>query len=313
MAINTNTQLSFTYNSVTNAEDVADVIYNIAPTTTPFLSSLKKSKAKNTLHEWLTDDLNSAANNAAVEGDVFAAGTRPTPTRLNNRTQISTKTVIVSRTQQSTTAYGFKKLLAYELANASKELARDMEVALTQNNVTVAGNSTTARQLRGLEGWLATNGDLGSGGAAPNYGTNTAPTDGTQRAFTESMLKNVLQKCFTAGGDPTVVMVGPSQKQTFSTFTASTTRFDDADDKKLVAAVDVYVSDFGTLKVVPNRFQRTRTAFVLDMDYWALAVMDGVQTRPLPQSFDGEGAAIVTEYTLEARQEKASGVVRDLS
>ncbi|QLG87651.1 DUF5309 domain-containing protein [Chitinibacter bivalviorum] len=313
MAIQANTQLSFSYNQLTNQEDVADVIYNIAPTDTPFLSGIKKAKASNTLHEWITDDLAAPANNAAVEGDVFAAGSRPTPARLNNRTQISTKTVIVSRTQQSTSAYGFKKMLAYQLANASKELARDMEFALTQNNVTVAGNSTTARQQRGLEGWLATNSDLGASGVAPNYNTNVAPTDGTARAFTEAMLKNVLQKCFTQGGNPSMIMVGPSNKQTFSTFTAATTRFDNADDKKLVAAVDVYVSDFGTLKVVPNRFQRARSAFVLDLDYWALASLDGVRTQALPQNFDGEGAALVTEYCLEARQEKASGVVRDLT
>jgi len=312
MSLFSNAQTTFTYNSLTNAEDVSDVIANIAPTDTPFLSALKKTKASNTLHEFITDSLATAANNAQLEGDTFAAGTRPTPVRLNNRTQISYKVVAVTGTQMASNGYGMKNMLAYQMANASKEIKRDQEVALTQNNVTVAGNSTTARQLRGLEGWMVTNANYGSGGSAGAYsGGNTAPTDGTQRAFTEAQLKDVLQQAYTQGGNPTMIMVGPSQKQTFSTFTGNATRMKDADNQ-LVAGVSVYVSDFGTLKVVPNRFQRARTAFVLDMDYWALAELRAPMMTDLPSTFDGYGKALVTEYTLEAKQEKSSGAIRDL-
>lgn len=314
MALYSNAQTSFTYNSLVNAEDVSDVIANIAPTDTPFLSALKKTKASNTLHEFITDDLTAAANNAQLEGDTFAAGSRPTPVRLNNRTQISNKVVAVTRTQQASNPYGMKNMLAYQMANASKELKRDMETALTQNSTANAGNSTTARQLRGLEGWIATNSDLGAGGANPVYTSTpgTAATDGTQRAFTETLLKNVLQKCYTAGGNPTLIMVGPAQKQTFSTFTGNSTRFKEADNE-LVAGITVYVSDFGTLTVKPNRFQRARSAFILDMDYWSLAELSAPAMVDLPATFDGVGKALVTEYTLEAKQEKASGIVRDLS
>lgn len=313
MTMFANAQNVYTYNALVNAEDVSDVIANIAPTETPFLSALKKTKAQNTLHEFLKDSLTAAANNAQMEGDVFAAQTRPTPVRLSNRTQVSYKVVAVSRTQQASNPYGMKNMLAYQMANASREIKRDAEFALTQNTTAVTGNTTTARQLRGLEGWIATNNSLGAGGVAPNPVSNTAPTDGTQRAFTETLLKAALQSIYsTGGGDPKLIMCGPSQKQTFSTFTGNATRFKDADDK-LVASISVYVSDFGTLKVVPNRFQRARTAFILDMDYWALAELSPASMVDLPSTFDGVGKALVWEYTLEGREEGASGAVRDLS
>ena len=314
MALFGNAGTTFTYNSLVNAEDVSDVISNIAPTDTPFLSALKKTKASSTKHEFITDDLSAAANNAQLEGDIFAAGTRPTPVRLWNRTQISSKIIAVSRIQQASNPYGMKNMLAYQMANVSKELKRDMETALTQNTTTNAGNSTTARQTRGLEGWVITNCDAHAVFTAGTYTSDpgTASTDGTQRAFTEILLKTALQSAYSAGGNPELIMVSPAAKQTFSTFTGNSTRFKDA-DATLNAAISVYVSDFGTLKVVPNRFQRARSVFVLDMDYWALAELTAPSMQDLPSTFDGVGKALVTEYTLEAKQEKASAMVRDIT
>ena len=313
MTMFSNSQTTFTYNALVNAEDVSDVIANIAPTDTPFLSALKKNKASSSKHEFITDDLTAAANNAQLEGDVFTAGSRPTPVRLWNRTQISSKIVAVSRTQQASNPYGMKNMLAYQMANVSKELKRDQETALTQNTTTNAGNSTTARQTRGLEGWILTNVDAHASYVTGVYTTDpgTAPTDGTQRAFTESLLKTALQSAFTQGGNPELIMVSPSGKQTFSTFGGNSTRFKEA-DTTLNAAISVYVSDFGTLKVVPNRFQRARSVFILDMDYWALAELTAPTMQDLPSTFDGVGKVLVTEYTLEAKQEKASAMVRDI-
>jgi hypothetical protein len=313
MTMFANAQNTFTYNALVNAEDVSDVIANIAPTDTPFLSALKKTKASSTKHEFITDDLNSAANNAQLEGDTFAAASRPTPVRLWNRTQISSKVVAVSRTQQASNPYGMKNMLAYQMANVGKELKRDQETGLTQNTTTNAGNTTTARQLRGLEGWILTNIDAHTGYVTGSYTTDpgTAPTDGTQRTFTEALLKTALQSAYTQGGNPELIMVSPAAKQTFSTFTGNSTRFKEA-DQTLQAAISVYVSDFGTLKVVPNRFQRARSVFILDMDYWALAELSAPMMQDLPSTFDGVGKALVTEYTLEAKQEKASAMVRDI-
>lgn len=303
-----------TYQAVGNREDLTDVIYRIAPTDTPFMNGIGKNKAKSTLHEWQTQDLAAAANNAQVEGDDATTADAATPTvRLNNRTQISRKVVIVSGTQNDgMDPAGRKNELAYQISLKGLELKRDMETALTQNATTVTGSSTVARQLRGLEGWVATNNDLGTTGAAPNYGTNTAATDGTQRAFTEAMLKNIIQLSWAQGGNPGTIMLGGTQKQTFSTFTGSSTRFDKGEDKQLTAAIDVYVSDFGTLKALPNRFQRARTAFVLEMGRWKTSFLRPMQTTPLAKTGDAEKRMLITEYTLEAGQEKSGGAIRDL-
>jgi len=302
-----------TYGAKGIAEDFENVIYNIAPTDTPFLSALDRVKVTNTLHQWQTDSLDAAANNAQVEGDDAAAPSYAASVPVNNNTQISGKTVIVSGTQDAVRKYGRDKELAYQIAKKGKELKRDMETALCQNTTTVVGNATTARQLRGLEGWVATNNSLGATGAAPVPGSNTAPTDGTQRAFTETLLKDVLQKCFTQGGNPTLLMVGPAQKQVVSTFGGNATRFKEAEDSKLNASIDFYKGDFGTLAVKPNRFQRNRTAFALDMDYWALCVLRPMSTNELAKTGDAEKRQLLTEYTLVSRQEAASGAVRDLT
>jgi hypothetical protein len=312
MAIPTNAQT--TYSTIGNREDLSDIIYKISPTKTPFMSGIAKVNADNTLHEWQTQELAAAANNAAIEGDDATAIAVTPTTRLNNRAQISTKTIALSGTQiDGMNPAGRKNELSYQITLKGEEIKRDMEVALTQNTVTVTGNATTARQLRGLEGWIKTNNSLGAGGAAPDYLTNTAPTDGTARAFTEAQLKSVLQLCYNEGGDPDMVMVSGSNKQTFSTFTGNSTRFDKGEDKSLTASVDVYVSDFGTLKVIPNRFQRSRTAFVLQTDMWALATQRKLFIKELGVTGDSEKRELIVEYTLEARQEKSSGAVRDLT
>jgi len=268
-----------------------------------------KTKATNTLHEWQTQDLAAAANNAQAEGDDAAAKVVTPTVRLNNRTQISTKTVIVSGTQQAMNPAGRKNELSYQLSLASLELKRDMEVGLCQNNVL----ATAPRQSRGLVGWAGDNVDAGSGYVAPNYTTNVAQTDGTQIAFTEARLKNVLQKVYTAGGNPDVVMLPPLAKQTFSTFTGNATRLDKSEDAKLYASVDVYVSDFGELKAVPNRFQRVRDVFVLQSDKLAVAYLRPFQTMEIAKTGDAEKRELLVEYCLEMRAPKAHGAVVDIS
>lgn len=306
MAAPTSTFLSTA--AIGNREDLSDLIFRISPTTTPLLSMSAKSKATNTLHEWQTQDLAAATNNAQAEGDNATAKTVTPTVRLNNRTQISTKTVIVSGTQQAMNPAGRKDEMAYQLSMASLELKRDMETSLTQNAVTAAA----PRQSRGLVGWIVDNVNTGAGYVAANYITNTAQTDGTQRAFTEAQLKDVLQKIYTAGGEPDTIMVGPSQKQTFSTFSGNSTRFDKGEDAKLFAAIDVYVSDFNTLTVVPNRFQRTRDAFVVQSDRICVSYLRPFSTIELAMTGDSMQRELVVEYTLEMRNPKSAGAIYDL-
>jgi hypothetical protein len=295
--------------AIGNREDLTDTIYRISPTTTPFLNLAAKSKASNTLHEWQTQDLASAVtSNAQAEGDNATAKTVTATTRLTNRTQISTKTVIVSGTQQAMNPAGRKDELAYQLSLASLELKRDMESSATQLDVL----ATSPRQARGLVGWVVDNVDRNAGTLA-SYSGNTGRTKGTAVAFTEARLKNVLQLVYTAGGDPDTLMMGPKAKQTFSSFTGNATRYDKAEDKSVTAAVDIYISDFGTLTAVPNRFQDANDVFALQSDKWAIAYLRPFQTVELAKTGDAEQRELIVEWTVEARAPKANGAVYDVA
>ena len=307
MAIVTNTFLTFS--AIGNREDLSDQIYNISPTDTPFQAAIDKNKATAVLHEWQTDALAAAAANAQLEGDEITFGAVTATSRINNRCQISRKTVIVSGTQDAVNSAGRKKEMVYQLMLRSKELRRDMEFVLTNNQAPVTGDSTTARALRPLVGWYATNDSRGASGA--DGSTSAAATDGTQRALTETLLKTVIQNCWTAGGEPDTIMTGAFNKTVISGFTGNNTRTQDTSDKKLIAAIDVYVSDFGTHKIVPNRFSRARDVHVLDTSLWALSTLRPIQTVDLAKTGDATKGAVLCEYTLESRNEAGSGVVAD--
>ncbi len=274
------------------------------------MSMIAKGKATGTLHEWQTQALAAASDNAQAEGDDAVAIAAIPTVRLSNRTQISTKTAIVSGTQEAVDSAGRKSEMAYQMSLKSAELKLDIEYGLTQNNVM----ATAPRKSRGLVGWVdSANVSAGAGYVAPNYVTNVAQTDGTTAAFTETRLKSVAQLIYASGGSPNVVMMGPLAKQTFSTFTGNSTRQKDAEDKRIVASVDVYVTDFGTLKAVPNRVQRARDVFVLQSDKWKMAVLRPYFTQDLAKTGDSIKKQIIIEYCLEAVNPKASGAVVDIS
>lgn len=303
-----------TYDSVGEREDLSDVIYSISPTDTPFLSSAAKTKATAVLHEWQTDSLAAAStSNAVIEGDEATLDASTATTRLSNSTQIMDKTVVITGTQESVDKAGRASELAYQIAKRAKELKRDMEATITGNIAEVGGNSSTARKMGTLGSWVTTNDDLASDGASGAGAGNAAHTDGTQRAFTEAQLKSVIKSVWNAGGDPSMVMVGPFNKQKLSGFTGNSTRFDAGADATLYTSVDVYASDFGQLQVVPNRFSRDRDAYVLDMEYWGIAFLRDFSMHELAKTGDSEKRQLLVEATLESRNEAASGLVADLT
>ena len=323
MAALTNTFLTFS--AIGNREDLVDVIYNISPTETPFQASIGKTKAAATLHEWQTDILATAsATNAVVQGDDSTNSftfTAPVFTvRPNNRTQISRKDVLVSGTQDAVSKAGRKKEIVYQLVKKSKELNRDMEAVLTQNGVIQAGGTLTAPTLCALENWygrtasaVTTNTSVGVGGNNSTASGATTRVDGTQRPLTESLLKGVLQGCYTNGGEVDLLMSGPFNKTVISGFTGNTTRIQDTTDKKLIAAIDIYVSDFGTHRVTIDRFSRDRTLHCLMTDMFAVSYLRPRQTIDLAKTGDNEKAWILAEYTLESRNDSGSGCVADLT
>ena len=303
-----------TYDSVGEREDLSDVIYNISPTDTPFLSSAAKTAATAVLHEWQTDSLAAAStSNAVIEGDEATHDAVSATTRLSNSCQIMDKVVVITGTQEAVDKAGRASELAYQIAKRAKELKRDMEAMLTTNNAEVTGGSSTARELGSLGSWVVTNDDMASDGASGAGAGNAAHTDGTQRVFTEAQLKSVIKSVWNAGGDPSMIMVGPFNKQKLSGFTGNSTRFDAGADATLYTSVDVYASDFGQLQVVPNRFSRDRDAWVLDMNYWGVAFLRDFSMHELAKTGDTEKRQLLVEATLESRNEAASGLVADLT
>ena len=302
-----------TYDSIGEREDLSDVIYNISPTDTPFLSSAAKTKATAVLHEWQTDSLATAVtDNKVIEGDEATNDAITATTRLSNSCQIMDKVIVITGTQEAVDKAGRASEIAYQIAKKAKELKRDLESALCSNNAEVTGSATAARQSGGLRSWVATNDVMGTSGTSGGLG-NTAATNGTQRVFTESLLKSVIKSVWNAGGNPTMIMVGPFNKQKLSGFTGNSTRFDAGADATLYTSVDVYASDFGQLQVVPNRFSRDRDAWVLDMDYWGVAFLRDFTMHELSKTGDSEKRQLILEATLESRNEAASGVVADVT
>ena len=310
-----------TYTSIGNREDLSDVIYNISPTETPFMSSVGKTKATATYHEWQTDSLAAAATNAVVEGAAASDITVTPTTRVGNRTQISEKTIKISGTMEAINKAGRKSEKAYQLAKVSSELKRDMEKALLNNTVASAGNATTARTLGGLQTWLSSNYVGGTNGVAGSLGT-TARVSGTDAAFTEAMIKTAVKSAFTNGGNPTVLMTTPTQKVNVSAFTGVAAQRYMAPSNKattIIGAADIYLSDFGTLSVVPNRFMTAdsgdsgEVAFVLDPEYAAVAYLRPFQTNELAKSGDADVTQLLVEYTLEVKNQAAHAIIADLA
>jgi hypothetical protein len=302
-------------------EDLSDVIYSISPTDVPFMSSIGKTKATAVTHEWQTDSLAAAVlTNFTVEGATASDATMSPTSRVGNQTQIAQKTIKISGTLQSVDKAGRKSEKAYQLAKASAEIKRDMETSLLSNQISSAGNSSTARKLGGLQAWLSSNYSGGTSGVAGSLGT-TARVDGTNRTFTEALLQAVVKSVYASGGNPKVLMVNPAHKQLVSAFTGiAAQRFMAPSNAPttIISAADVYLSDFGSISIVPNRFMTStnscdETAFVLDPDMAAVAYLRPFQTNELAVTGDNESTQLLAEYTLEVKNQAAHGIIADLT
>jgi hypothetical protein len=318
MAVVSGTYL--TYDAKGNREDLADVIYNISPEETPLGSSVTRGSSDAVFHEWQTDSLAAAAANAQLEGDDATYTTPSATTRVGNYCQISRKTLILSETQEAVNKAGRKSERAYQIAKYGAELKRDIEKACLETTAANAGAAVTARLSAGLGTWITTNDSLGATGASSTHTTGAptvARTDGTQRAFTETILKSVLQSVWTQGGTPKVLMVGPFNKTVVSGFSGVATRNFDMSNVKpgptaIIAAADVYVSDWGVVRVIPNRFQRDRDGFVLDFDLIQLRWLRPIANKKLAKTGDADKEMLVGEWTLRVNQEAGLGLAADL-
>lgn len=310
------------FQAVGNREDLEDLIYNIAPTDTPFMKMAARGTSNSVFHEWQTDTLASAiTTNAAIEGD-DATNISVVPTvRVGNYCQIAQKAFGLSGTQQEAPTAGRKKEMAYQLVKYGKELKRDMESQITANKGSTAGGSGSARISASVESWLSSNWTtLGTGGSPSSSGFQSglvqAPVDNSvQGTASEAAMKAIIRACWNAGGDPRVVMVGPFNKTKASAFAGIATQYknNDSGPATIIAAADVYVSDFGEHKIVPNRFNRDRTMLILDMDYWEIAYYRPFTQFNLAKTGDADRKQMLCEYTLVSKNQAASGKVADLT
>jgi len=311
-----------TYDVSTIKEDLQDAMISISPTDTPVMSAIGRRNVDNTYFEWGVVSLAAASNaNRVIEGESAPGNDAPTnAVRQGNYTQISDKVVEVSDTANAVNGAGDAQTTAKQIAYKLKELKRDMESMLCDNVAGSAGASGTARSSAGLPAYLRTNASRGTNGAdgttsgsgVSGY-VNAAATDGTQRAITEALLKGVIADCWTQGAEPSVVICGPSQKQTISAFTGNATRYKEAEDSKLNAAIDVYISDFGELQIVPSRFSRSRDVLVLDPNYARVAYLKPTSQKPLARTGHAERRLISVEFGLQVDNEAAHGVIADVS
>jgi hypothetical protein len=317
MAIVTNTFTTFDAKGI--REDLSNIITNIAPEETPYLSNIGRESISNSLFEFQSDTLAAAAANKQIEGDDVASFDAVTATvRLQNYAQISRKTIILSATEEVVNKAGRRSELAYQIAKRSAELKRDQEFTMLNGAVAAAGSTSVARGTASLQAWVKTNVDKQTDGTNPSYTTlpNSARTDGTVRTFTETILKNVIQQVWAAGGTPKILMTGPVNKQRVSGFSGiASSRFNINGGEKpatLVGAVDLYVSDFGNVATVANRFQRERDAWVLDPEYAKMVVLRPYQQVELAKTGDAEKRMLLVEWGHKVLAENAHGLAADL-
>ena len=331
-------------------EDLMQKIYDVSPVDRPFLDAIGSMTSDNTYKEWIREDLAAAVStNKRVDGsDSSALNDTRTGERLGNYHQLMSKTVRVSDRGRDVNTVGSSDELVRQLMKRQKELKRDEEAALTSSNEAISGDSSTASQTAGVGAWIgtgqsATNTDRGVGGADPILSGNpggaptTGPVAGTKRALSEATVKSMVKAAYLKGGDITMAMSTPAVIDVFSNrLFASTavaqiqTQVDQSNTTNassgngnagggVVAqgSVNIFVTNFGTMELVPNRFQEDSSTgaadlYLLDPSTWEASYLSGYRTKELARNGLAENREITVDVTLCALNEEANAVVADI-
>jgi hypothetical protein len=299
-------------------EDLSDKIAELFPDETPFMNAIGTSSVNHTYTEWQTDSLVAANGaNATIQGDDLDNENRPNTTRVGTHTQIFKKVISASSTVEWTNKAGRRSELARETMKAGREIRRDMETRFCANSASVAATASVAGQTAGALAWLTSNVSRGGSGANGGFsaGIVAAATNGTQRAYTETLLKTVLQAVWNNGGNPKMVITNGTQKMAAAAFAGLAEQRREAGNEKLtiVAGADVYVSDFGSVQFVPDRFASARDALIVDPEYWDMGIGDALKIVPLAKTGLAERRGMYAEVALRCLNQAASGVVADLT
>jgi hypothetical protein len=318
MAAPTGSTKSYDLSGNTLREDLRDIIYDISPMDTIFMSGASRGSCKSTTHEWLTDALVAAANNAQIEGDDFSANVRTQPSRLKNYTQISRKDVQVTGTSRAVDNAGMADILARHTARMSKEIKRDIEFSCLNNNPASAGTSPSPRVSGGVPNWIYSGQHYKT--SAQTLQTTTAPVSGfatatggswvnSATAYVETDLRDMLKLAWSTGGDVDTVLCDSVAFNRFSTFTGVATRFRDVGSKQAAQIIgfgDLYVSPYGTHKLVLSRYMPANSAYCLQMDMWEIAYLRNFQLQDIAKVGDGDRKSLLAEWTLVAKNPLAN-------
>jgi hypothetical protein len=316
MAAPTNTYT--TGSSVGNRESLHDKIWMLEKDEFPVLSSIGSGSAKAMREEWQTDSLgNASSTNAQLEGDDTTASAVTATVRVANRLQIMKRSFTISESEEEIVKAGRDSEIGYQTMLSGRRLKMDLETTILLNQASNAESGTTPRRMGGLLAWLSTNVSRGTTGGSGGYSGSdvVAATNGLTRTFTETLLKNVIKSAWDAGGNPNTIVMCSAHKQLASAFTGIATQYQQAQGKvaTIVAAADRYVSDYGTLTLVPDRYNSTRDVEVIDNSMLQLLWLRKFKRVELARTGDARKFHIIGEMTLKVNNEAAHGVIADLS
>lgn len=320
-------------------EDVMDKIFDISRIPLPFTDMVGSTRHKNERFDWVLDELNPPMlNNQRVDGQDAGDLVSITGGRVGNHSQISDKVIAVSYRADASDTIGRAKELAYRLTRANQEIRRDVEAAALYNQASVAGTDAVAGVTGGLPTWIETsvfNAD-GSEGTAGGYNYTTGLTEeataGAAAPVSFKCIKDAIQSVYEEGGEVSVLMSTPSVITAISTYmfnetariaTLQADQGKSTDKAKALASVNVIVSDFGTVKLVPNRLQPGNGAvgddglvtstsdniFLLDPEYVSLSYLEGYRTDTLAKTGLAEKRQISVDWGLRVHTEKAHAMI----
>lgn len=310
--------LETTVNMIGQRESLSDVIHRVAPEKTPFISSIGKGSAKARYEEWQTEALAPPdATNAALEGDTYGTPEAPNRTvRIGNYCQIFDKKGGVSRTSEVVDKAGRQSEKKRQRLLKGIEMRRDMEARFIGNYASQNEAGSNPRLSAGALAWLQTNTSRGGGGSDGgfNAGIVSVATNGTQRAFTETLVKTVLASAFNEGAEPTIAMMGATAKQQFSSFAgiADIRVSPSGRQAQIMAGADVYKGDFGDVQIKGHPYGLTRDCLIYDPTMFKVLYLDGYKTKEIGMNADGDQFLMTAEATLQCSNQRAHAVVADL-
>ena len=284
-------------------EDVSDIIFDISPTETPFINSLPKGSCSNRIKDWHEDELDAAAANAKIEGSDAGAANQSSTQGRQNYVQTLEKVVKVSGVSRAVDQYGADDEYDRQATKKMKEIKRDLEFACVGDatQTKVLGNGTdTAGKMDCAQQLI--------------HADTTSENSGIPRAFTETILLEVMKKTYEAGGEANNLLIPVDKAEIVAGFAGASGRSRDiGGSKTVVNAVEIYDSPYGMTTVTMDRFMDSSTVLAYSPENWELLSLRPFFHEELAKTGDSTHGQILGDYTLVHNNFKASGMAKDLS